>query len=558
MLSDRRPMVRNAKKSFGDNFEEMELLLREQSRQDADDRERELNLCRSGSAPPTVEGSLSAIGGFFSHGGGAGSTFGGDVTENEVGNGFLSEEELRSDPKYSSYYYSNVNLNPRLPPPSLSKEDVRFARRLQGWSSVVGDRRNTSKIDSSNGATGRGPFQMPPGFSSTKKDHPENDSKVVVASALEWDSDGLIGFHLRGNQKSISEILQDDLNRLSPIPKHPLQPDGVAFDDNSSISASVESEMSHLHLNFPSSDAVHTLSKIQGAPSSYSYAAALGSSISRSSTPDPQCIARVPSPGPIGGGRVVSNTEKRNVNSPNTYTGASSHANESADLVPSLSVMKLSNEMADEDRGFASGTKYDGHQHYLFDVHDAPNGAGHLNIASNLNPEIYSDSGISDAGRLDFAGNIPRQSEFKRSGTTFRKGSPGAGSNGGSGLSPQYQHLDSPNSTFSNYALGGYSAQPVSPNLPPLFENAAAAASAMAMPGVDARILGASNLGAEQNLNRNGVLQSPLLDPSYLQYLRDAEYASLQIGSLNDPSVDMNYRVNAYMDLLQKTYFGNL
>ncbi|EPS67369.1 hypothetical protein M569_07403, partial [Genlisea aurea] len=146
-------------------------------------------------------------------------------------------------------------------------------------------------------------------------------------------------------------------------------------------------------------------------------------------------------------------------------------------------------------------------------------------------------------------------------------GSPGAGSNGGSGLSPQYQHSDSPNSTFSNYAFGGYavspiSGQPMSPNLPPLFENAAAA-SAMAMPGIDARLLGASNL--EQHLNRNGhkmtrgsVLQSPMLDPSYLQYLREGEYGSLQIGSLSDPSIDMNYRGNAYMDLLQKTYFGNL
>ncbi|EPS67370.1 hypothetical protein M569_07404, partial [Genlisea aurea] len=203
-----RPMVRNNKKSFGDNFEEMELLLRERSRQEADDRERELNLCRSGSAPPTVEGSLSAIGGFFSHGGDGGAASGspfGDITENKIGNGFLSEEELRTDPSYSSYYHSNVNLNPRLPPSILSKEDLRFAQRLQGWSSVIGDRRKANKIDSLDGAPGRAPFQMPPGFSSRKK---EGGNASKKSGALEWDGDGLIGFHLGGNQKSLSEMLQ--------------------------------------------------------------------------------------------------------------------------------------------------------------------------------------------------------------------------------------------------------------------------------------------------------------------------------------------------------------
>ncbi|EPS67372.1 hypothetical protein M569_07406, partial [Genlisea aurea] len=33
------------------------------------------------------------------------------------------------------------------------------------------------------------------------------------------------------------DFICDDLNSSSPVPKHPLQPDGVAFDDNSSISA---------------------------------------------------------------------------------------------------------------------------------------------------------------------------------------------------------------------------------------------------------------------------------------------------------------------------------
>jgi len=124
--------------SFGDELEkEIGMLLREQRRQEADDRERELNIFRSGSAPPTVEGSLSAVGGLFGGGavagaGGAGAGAFSEFHGTTDVNGIASEEELRSDPAYLSYYYSNVNLNPRLPPPLLSKEDWRFQQRLKG------------------------------------------------------------------------------------------------------------------------------------------------------------------------------------------------------------------------------------------------------------------------------------------------------------------------------------------------------------------------------------------------------------------------------------------
>lgn len=132
----RRPMLGGNEGSFGDELEkEISLLLREQRRQDADDLEKELNLFRSGSAPPTVEGSLSAVGSLFGNHGGVGGGDGGASSgpaNNRTGNGFRSDEELRSDPAYLSYYYSNVNLNPRLPHPSVSKEDWRFAQRLQG------------------------------------------------------------------------------------------------------------------------------------------------------------------------------------------------------------------------------------------------------------------------------------------------------------------------------------------------------------------------------------------------------------------------------------------
>lgn len=159
---------------------DLSFLLREQQRsQEADDREGELSIFRSGSAPPTVEGSLNAVA---------------ELSREQKGNWLLSEEEeLRSDPNYLSYYFSHVNLNPRLPPPVLSKEDWRSTQRLKGGNSVfggIGDRRKQSTAEN---AEGQSLFSNQPGFSSR-----------------EWvdeGGDGLIGLSL-GRQKSFAEILQ--------------------------------------------------------------------------------------------------------------------------------------------------------------------------------------------------------------------------------------------------------------------------------------------------------------------------------------------------------------
>lgn len=208
MLSelDRRPMIGNNENSFGDEFEkEMGFLLREQRRQEADDLEKELNLYRSGSAPPTVDGSLSAVGGLFNHGVAGGSAFP-DFAKSKSGNGFMSEEELRSDPAYLSYYYSNVNLNPRLPPPLLSREDWRFAQKLQGGSSAIGDRRKVNRDDIGYGGTSM--FPMPHSFNSNTQESGDMDK---LQGPVEWGGDGLIGLPglgLGSKQKSLAEIFK--------------------------------------------------------------------------------------------------------------------------------------------------------------------------------------------------------------------------------------------------------------------------------------------------------------------------------------------------------------
>ncbi|XP_024974256.1 pumilio homolog 1-like isoform X2 [Cynara cardunculus var. scolymus] len=505
--------------SFGDELEkEIGLLLHEQKRE-ADDHEKELNMYRSGSAPPTVEGSLSAVGGLFANNNGSSNNLA--FSEIAGGNGFTSEEELRADPAYLSYYYSNVNLNPRLPPPLLSKEDWRFTQRLQGGGGVglggIGDRRKANWADGGGGGGGGGAggggggvslFSMPPGFNSKKQEAESSEGEKLKVSA-EWGGDGLIGLPglgLGSKQKSLAEIFQDDLSRSTPVSGHPSRPASRnAFENNDDTLGPAEAMLKS------SSAAQHS----NGLPTSYSYAAALAASLSRSGTPDPQHIARVPSPvpTPIGGGRVNS-MEKRNLNGPNLFNGGSSHSKESADLVTALSGMNLSNEVMGEGK---NPTHFDQNTDY---------NDGYLSNVSN------SHSGASNNLYVD-----------------------GSSNNFYGGWDPSY----------SNYGTSGYSmnspqmmsSQGGSLNLPPLFENAAAAA--MGFPGMESRFALES-----QSLSRMGSQMSgnaPFVDPMYLQYLRTTEYAAAaaQIAALNDPTADRNsYLGNSYTDLLQKAYLGSL
>ncbi|KAK6935829.1 Pumilio RNA-binding repeat [Dillenia turbinata] len=574
--------------SFGDDFEkEIGLLLREQRRQDAiaGDRERELNIYRSGSAPPTVEGSLSAVGGLFAAGGGGFSEI--SVHNNKNDNVF-SEEEIRSDPAYLSYYYSNVNLNPRLPPPLVSKEDWRFAQRLQGGTSLlggIGDRRKVNKASDNGG--------------SSRSYAAESDN---LRSSVEWGGDGLIGLPglgLGSKQKSIAEIFQDDLGRSTPVSRHPSRPASRnAFDENVDALGAGEAELANLRRELASTETLRSGSTIQGPstthpPASYTYAAALGTSLSRSTTPDPQLVARAPSPciTPIGGGRV-SASEKKSMKSSNSFNSVSANLTETSDLVAALSSMNLSADGAiDEENHLPSQIEQEANdqQNYLFNLQGGQNHikqqtyikkseSGHLHMGSIPQSAKLSHSVSGRGNGVGSDRQVEMHKSSNHSSTSYLKGTSASNLGGGSGLPSHYQQTDGPNSSFANYGLSGYSmnmglpsmmaSQLGASNLPPLFENVAAA-SALAASGMDSRGLGGGlpsgpNLAAlaseTQNHNRMGnhvagnSLQSPFMDPMYLQYMRSAEYAA----ALNDHSLERNFINNSYMDLLQKAYVGAL
>ncbi|CAN4106819.1 unnamed protein product [Withania somnifera] len=511
----------------------------QQHRQEMSDQEREMSIYRSGSAPPTVEGSLNAFGGLIGGGGGGGGGgyFGG-----------ISEEELRSDPAYISYYYSNVNLNPRLPPPLLSKEDWKFAQRLQGGG-------NSPALGGLNdkGRDVESLFSMSMGFGVKSE---ENGSEA----RKEWGGDGLIGLPglgLGSRQKSITEMIQDNMSQTTL--RHPSRPASRAYDD---IVDPSESQFAHLHQNMASLDALHSRGKVQGMSSlqnvsssgSQSYGSAMGTSLSRSTTPDPQLVARAPSPRipSAGGGRIAS------------LEDVSSHMGEHADLAAALSGMSLSgNNMGDEGKHQKSQIYNEIEDHHnLFRLQNGQNPMKqHPYVKTSESAQFHKYAGSSAAHLIG----------------------PSTPTHNGGGNSPsQYPTFDSPNSTFSTYALGGYGMNPSSPsmfenqlgagNLPSILGNIASPLGAC---GIDARVgggglsLGPNLMAAAtelQNLNRlgnqtlGGSLQMSQMDPLYLQYLRSNEYLAAQLAALNDPTVNREALGTSYIDSieLQKAYLEML
>ncbi|GJW09596.1 pumilio homolog 2 [Tanacetum coccineum] len=137
-------------------------------------------------------------------------------------------------------------------------------------------------------------------------------------------------------------------------------------------------------------------------------------------------------------------------------------------------------------------------------------------------------------------------------------------------LQSHYQQIDGGGNPYMNNGTSGYSinspqmmsGQHGNVNLPPLFETAAAAASAMAYPGMDSRFgLESPNMSRLGSQMTGNALQASYMDPMYLQYLRSTEYAAAaaQLAALNDPTIDRNnYLGNLYNELLQKAYLGTL
>ncbi|XP_073121715.1 pumilio homolog 4 [Henckelia pumila] len=211
--------------SGGGLEKELELLLLQQQQQQNRslilERERELNINRSGSAPPTVEGALLSAGNLFMYPNAMQFDGTGSSSNTSSSLGVLSEEQIRSHPLYLEYYYSHENLNPRLPPPLLSKEDWRVAQRIRAAGLGLGGIGDLQNKDFADNGGNLSLFSMQPNLPVKKMEDEtmelrktalRNISRKNSAEFLNKSSTGLIEGSSSGmgaRRKSFADILQE-------------------------------------------------------------------------------------------------------------------------------------------------------------------------------------------------------------------------------------------------------------------------------------------------------------------------------------------------------------
>ncbi|CAN6331120.1 unnamed protein product [Urochloa humidicola] len=425
--------------------------------------DRDFEVFRSGSAPPTVEGAMGAAAA-------SGSLF--------------LDDDLRADPAYQSYYYSsNAHLNPRLPPPLLSKEDWRSSHHRLGSSGL--------------GGIGDGRRQQP-------------------AAAAAEGTVGLPGIDL-GRQRSFSNVFQDD--------SYQRDMDRQTANHNSNDLLGSSGIHYGLHRGPGAMGGLHSSNNSRGLDeiqnndlSSNTYASILGSSLSRSASPDPELVRRAPSPSlPPIGVKVGANDKKVNGGS-SSFRRSSSAIGESDDLVAALSGMTLSSramsgQTMDQSQLYQD---VDNVQKFLFDRQgDQTNGSQQQH--SYMRRPEHGQSKVPDGYSAILANSSTMRNQI----------------NAGSFTS------------CDNLSLG----------------------SGFASPRIGSRSPGGTvssrqNLAGMSNmLNYGGIgsptaspsLQTPI-DPAYIQYL--AQLAA----TCDDPLMDRGHLGNSYMDLLgpQKANLGPL
>lgn len=172
---------------------ELELLGLQQNQ-----RANGFNICRSGSAPPTVEGACRAFVSLRKD-----SNI--SLVEKE-GNfskkAFPEEEDIRS----------NENSNPRLPPPLLSRENCRAALRVQRRESTMGDMGKWMTKDLVNNDSGSSSlFAMQPQILMQKADTQPIEMRNSLRTNLTESLSSLSGSQksgMGGRRKSFADVVQ--------------------------------------------------------------------------------------------------------------------------------------------------------------------------------------------------------------------------------------------------------------------------------------------------------------------------------------------------------------
>uniref|UniRef100_A0A0E0LWY4 PUM-HD domain-containing protein n=1 Tax=Oryza punctata TaxID=4537 RepID=A0A0E0LWY4_ORYPU len=241
---------------------------------------------RSGSAPPSMEGSLAALGHMIGQqSGNLEATLGGKL--GNVVDSSKSEEQLRADPAYCDYYGSKVNLNPRLPPPLMSRESRRFMNRV----GKVKEWRVVSQDDSNKGS-----LFIPRSTLSTHREEPEDDRspRLDSSSAEDAQGSGKSGSNFDSHYTCMnlgdfaSESFQQKTASLYDSSSHPSNSNtGDGISDHSDINSSTDFSL----------DAVKTsgLNSWTPVPVTSTVRSTHGNSISSTSVPSSSCPDNNPS-----------------------------------------------------------------------------------------------------------------------------------------------------------------------------------------------------------------------------------------------------------------------
>ncbi|XP_047329425.1 pumilio homolog 1-like [Impatiens glandulifera] len=526
------------------------LFVQGQRRQEIIDRDRQLNLYRTGSAPPTLHDPIVFT--RFSH------------------------QQLTSDPAYNSY--SNLNRPRRIPPSFLSNEDTSsFPQGMQistaggggGSSSGVGEIGDRRKTVVSND---RSLLSLQPEFNDDKE-----ETTIVELEKTETDvqgggGDGLIGLPWsapRTRRKSIAEIIQDDFSHSLSDSRNPPHSRSASFNALYGIRESSAPHFGKLQEEWASMDALGgstsrplVRNTVVGGTAANTYASALGTSLSRSKSTDPFLVSCIGS---------TSSMDKRNVLGSNSFNGMLPSMEESADLLTAMSNMAVAcNGMPDEinhsrsvDRQNLLHMKvdqYHANQYLYSEALESPQFHPLANLQSSK--PLFTDIGQINATRTDMNGlNSPSTS----SGTAYMKGT------------SNRVHNIAGNSPIPKYGLNGYTLNPASPSLigkqgghlPSLFSSPIGD-SVMDLSDVDSRSFG-GNLALDPNLlsaaselqnlsrvgNRNASLEIPPIDhPMYHPYMKSNDYCVPEAAMMNDPMMDTDAYTTNLVDF-QRAYLSS-
>lgn len=197
--ADKEPII-FASSSNTTGLQGVELLMKEH-KLNGNRKESVPNRC--GSAPPSMEGSFEAIHNVLGQ-----KNANIEAHLRSIPNTIErleSEEQLRADPAYLAYYLSNVNLNPRLPPPLFSRENRHLAHR-------IGRPADTGRLFSFDDSSNESAFLSRASLA-THEEEPEDDRSPTQSSNIQPEersgfSTGQVTSSLEARHKSLVDLIQ--------------------------------------------------------------------------------------------------------------------------------------------------------------------------------------------------------------------------------------------------------------------------------------------------------------------------------------------------------------